>query len=168
MPVNFNDTLNVQAPKPTDARSMDFGEGASIPYASTATAISDILSAYRYQFLTVWCTSAAGVVAEYWWRAGTTDVDLEPKSTESYILNANGSITMIAPYYIIGISVQPTNTLSNLQIGTTSGGNDLEPGSAVAAGTNYTLDYGSRILTNTTIYFTGLATGTLILVDKKY
>jgi hypothetical protein len=168
MAIDFSDNFLTQANKPTDSRAMDYSSGSSVPYASISAATSEINAAYRYQFMTIWCTSPTGLITEYWWRSGTLDADLEPKTTESYTLNSNGSITMTAPYYIIGVSVQPPTLISNLQIGTTSGGNDLEPGSPVAAGANYTLTWGGRILTNTTIWFTGIVTGTLILIDKKF
>lgn len=168
MAITFNDNFAINAPKPIEAKNMDFAGGQSVPFASTAAAITAILAAYRYQYLTIWALAANSDPLEYWWRADTTDASLEPKSKESYTLNANGSITMIAPYHILSISVQPTNVLSALQIGTTTGGNDLEPGTAVSAGGTYTLSYNSRILSNTTIFFTGVATGTKIIVDKKF
>lgn len=168
MAILFNDNFQTRANKPTDSRYMDYSGGQGIPYASVAAAVSAVLAAYRYQYLTVWALAPNGDPLLYWWRADTTDASLEPKDKESYTLNATGTITMIAPYYVYSISVQPTNNIANLQIGTTIGGTDLEPGTAVNAGTTYTLAYGARILTNTTIFLTGLATGTKVIVDKKF
>lgn len=167
MSITLNDNISTHAPKPIEARSMDFSGGISVPYATLAAAKAAILSAYRHQYLTVWVIAANGDPLEYWWRADTTDASLEPKNKESFTLNADGSIVLNPPYRYGEIVVLPTNNLANLQIGTTVGGTDMEPGIAVTAGNAYTFSSVGYINSAKTIYFTGLATGTKILAYKS-
>ena len=67
MAIILNDNLSIQAPKAADAR---YG-----PHVNTATAISDVILANRYQGLVVGIIDGSSVV-EYWWRDGTADGNL--------------------------------------------------------------------------------------------
>lgn len=168
MSIPYNDNADIRAPKPIDARTMTISGGTAIPYASVAAANAAILLAYRCQYLTVWVLMNSDPTL-YWYRASTADIALEPKEKESYTLSADGSITLNPPYRIEGIVVLPTNNITNLQVGTTSGGIDLEPGSGpITAGSSYTLNYFPYITTATPIFFTGITTGTKIIVYKKF
>lgn len=168
MAIIFNDNLQINAPKPIDAKNMNFSGGAAIPYASVAAAISAIPSAYRHLYLTVWALAANGDALQYWWQIDLTDASLVPKDKESYTLNSDGSITFAAPYLFTHLVVLPTNNLSALKIGTTNGGGEYEPGAVVNAGTSYTLSLGQYAISGTTIWFNGLASGTKILAYKHF
>ena len=67
MSIILNDNLSIQAPKAADSR---FG-----PYADTATALTSIVTANRFQGLVVGIT-IGGQVVEYWFRDGTADSNL--------------------------------------------------------------------------------------------
>jgi hypothetical protein len=67
MAIILNDNLSIQAPKASDSR---FG-----PYADTATALTSVILANRYQGLIVGVITG-GQVVEYWFRDGTADVNL--------------------------------------------------------------------------------------------
>jgi len=67
MAILLNDNLSIQAPKAADSR---FG-----PYANTATALTSIVTANRFQGLVVGIT-VGGQVVEYWFRDGTADSNL--------------------------------------------------------------------------------------------
>lgn len=168
MATTLNDNVAVHADKPIDARSMDFAGGISVPFANIAAANAAVNQAFRYQYLTVWILAANGDPIEHWWRADTNDSSLEPKDTESYTFNTDASISLKAGYNYQEFVVLPTTNIANLQIGTTLGGNDLEAGSAVLAGTSYKLGNLSYPTSTTSIFFTGLSTGTKIRVYKKF
>lgn len=168
MAIVFNDNLAINAPKEIDARKMNFTGGASVPYASVAAAVAAIPSAYRHLYLTIWALAANGDPLQYWWQADLTDASLVPKNKESYTLNSDGSITFAAPYLFTHLVVLPTNNLTTLKIGTTNGGGEYEPGTAVGAGTSYTLSLGEYSIAGTTVWFNGLATGTKILAYKHF
>lgn len=168
MSVTLNDNISTHAPKPIEARSMDFSGGISIPYASLAAAKTAIPSAYRHQYLTIWVLATNGDPLEYWWRADTTDASLEPKNKESFTLNTDGSIVLNPPYRYGDIIVIVTNNIATLKIGTTVGGGELEPGAAVTTTTPYTFSSVGYVGSARTIYFTGVTTGTKILVYKNF
>lgn len=170
MAIPLNDNIATRSNKPADSRVMDFAGGISVPYASIAAAKSAIDPFYRCQYLTVWAQAANGDPLEYWWRVDTTDASLEPKGKESYTLNTDGSLLLLPQYNYEDIVVLPTNNIANLMIGTTSGGGELEPGTAILANTAYKLGGSSLgyLTSATSIFFTGVATGTKILIYKKY
>lgn len=169
MAITFNDNMGINAPKHIDARSMNFTGGVSAPYTSVAAANAAVLSAYRHQYLTCWVT-LNGDPIEHWWRASTADGSLEPKWKDSWVLNADGSVALPVGYRVKGIVVLPTNTISNLLIGTAPGGSDLEPGSgSITGGTgSYDLAYSRYIVSATNIYFTGITNNTKVLVFKEF
>lgn len=167
MAITVNDNFQVNSPKGIDAKYSKFSGGTYQPWASSAEAISNIVSAYRYQYLTVLCLMNGDPI-EYWWRIDTTDASLEPKNKESYTLNGTGTITLGAGYLYKTIVVLPTTTISNLQIGTTLGGTDIEPGAAVTGGTAYVLDYPTYTASSKTLYFTNPTSGTKILLYKTF
>ena len=167
MAITFNDNLQINAPKPADAKYMNFTGGIAQPWASVAAANAGINAAYRYQYLTIFVLMNGDPI-EFWYRTGTADGNLEPKTKESYTLNANGSITLTANYAYNRIVVLPINNLSNLTIGTTNGGTDIEPGIPVTVGVPYSLDYPFYYLSNTPIFFGGIASGTKILLYKTF
>jgi len=168
MAITFNDNMGINAPKAIDARNMNFTGGASVPYTSVAAANTAVLSAYRHQFLTCWITLNGDPIL-HWWRASTADGSLEPKDKDSWILNADGSIALPVLYRVKAIVVIPSTSITNLQIGTTVGGSDLEPGTgAITSGQSYTLTYSNYIASATNMYFTGITTGTKILVYKEF
>jgi len=74
MAIILNDNLSIQAPKSADSR---YG-----PYTDTATAISSVTAANRYQGLVVGI-SGSGSVVEYWWKDGTADAQLVLKVESS-------------------------------------------------------------------------------------
>ena len=85
MAIILNDNLSIQAPKAADAR---YG-----PHVNTATAISDVILANRYQGLVVGIIDGSSVV-EYWWRDGTADGNLIIKvdsTANTAINNANAA-----------------------------------------------------------------------------
>jgi len=167
MAITLNDNVQINAPKVLDNKYMKFSGGTTQPWASSAEAVTNILSAYRYQYLTVLCLMNGDPV-EYWWRTGTADGNLETKSKESYTFNSSSSITLTTGYLYDRIIVLPANNLTNLIIGTTNGGNDIEPGTPVTGGDVYTLSYPQYINASTTLYFGNLATGTKILLYKTF
>jgi hypothetical protein len=67
MPINLNDNLQVQAPKPADNR---YG-----PYESTAEALAAVPAGSRYKGLILGVLSD-DVVQNYWFKAGIEDEDL--------------------------------------------------------------------------------------------
>lgn len=170
MAIPLNDNIATRSNKPTDSRAMDFAGGVSAPFASIAAAISAINVAYRYQFLSIWAKAANGDSLEYWWRVDTTDASLEPRTKESYTFNSDNSVILSAGYNYGDIIIIPTNNISNLQIGTTPGGSEISPSTAILTTDppykiSSTLGY---LKANTTIYFTGLVTGTKILIYKAF
>lgn len=167
MAITLNDNISTHAPKPVEARSMDFQSGSAIPFANIAAALTAVIQAFRHQYLTIWALAANGDPLEYWWRTGTSDGALEPKSKESVTLDTDGFITLLSGYKYDTFVVLPTNTLSNLIIGTSNGGTDIEPGAPVSAGVPYVLSYPKYVTTNTPLYFGGLAAGTKIIAYKK-
>lgn len=167
MSIILNDSLQINAPKAVDSKYMKFSGGITQPYASNTEVNSTILSAYRYQYLVV-LAFMNGDPVEYWYRGGTADGNLETKSKESYTFNTSASVTLSAGYLYNKIIILPQNNITNLIIGTTNGGNDIEPGTAVNASTVYTLDYPNYIVTATPIYFGNLSSGTKILLYKTY
>lgn len=70
--IPLSTSVLVGTQKPTDAR---YG-----PYASTALALADLTSVYRYKGLTVGIETG-GVITEYWFNDGIADTDFVPKST---------------------------------------------------------------------------------------
>jgi hypothetical protein len=166
MAIIFNDNAQINAPKHIDAKYMKFSGGVAQPYASAAEAISTVLAAYRYQYLTVLCLMNGDAV-EYWWQGGTADGNLIPKSKESYNFNTSSSVALINNYTYTRIVILPVNTITNLIIGTTNGGTDIEPGTAVGAGTAYTANI-SIYASASTLYFGGLSSGTKILLYKDF
>lgn len=167
MSITINDSLQNNSPKHLDAKYMKFSAGVCQPWASVSEAQSSILLSYRYQFLTILCLMNSDPV-EFWWRAGTADLNLEPKSKESYTLNSSGSVQLTAGYLYNKIVILPTATTTSLLIGTTNGGNDIEPGVNIASGDTYTLDFPFYTGAATTIYFTNVASGTKILLFKTF
>lgn len=167
MPITINDNLQTNAPRHIDNKYMTLSGANSIPYANSAAAIAAVNGAYRYQYLTVLCLMNGDPV-EYWWRGGTGDGNLETKSKESYTLNGTGAIALLPNYLYHNIVVLPTNSIANLQIGTTPGGTDIEPGAAVSGGANYTLAYPIYITSATSLYFSNVTTGTKIVLYKTF
>lgn len=167
MAITLNDNVSTHAPKPIDARNMDFSGGSAIPFSSVAAALTAVPSAFRHQYLTLWALAPNGDPLEYWFRQDTQDSSLEPKSKESYTLSTDGTIVLKPPYKYDSIVVLPTVNITTLKIGTSSGAGDLEPGTAVLAGSTYTLGYNQYVGANTTIFFTGLTANTKILAYKK-
>lgn len=167
MAITFNDNIQINAPKVLDNKYMKFAAGTTQPWANAAEAVTNILSAYRYQYLTVLCLMNGDPI-EYWWRTGTADGNLETKGRESYTFNSSNSITLAQNYLYTHFIVLPTITITNLIIGTTNGGTDLEPGAAVSASTRYVLNYSDFPVSSTTIYFGNLTSGTKILAFKTF
>jgi hypothetical protein len=167
MSITLNDSLKINAPKHIDAKYMKFSGGITQPYANLAEALVAIPSAYRYQYLTVLCV-INGDPLECWWFGGTADAFLQTKNRDSYILNSNNSVTLLAGYMYTKIVVLPTNNLTNLIIGTTSGGTDIEPGIDVTAGGVYTSNIGIYAKSNINIFLGGITTGTKVLLYKSF
>jgi hypothetical protein len=71
--IPLSGSILVGTQKPTDAR---FG-----PYASTALALADLTSVYRYKGLTVGIETG-GVITEYWFKDGTQDTNFVAKSLD--------------------------------------------------------------------------------------
>ena len=167
MAITFNDNLQLNAPKCLDAKYMKFSGGLTQPYASAADAYTTIISSYRYNFLTV-LALMNGDPVEYWWQGGLLDVNLVPKSKESYNINTSGSIALLNNYLYTTIVVIPSGNITNLIIGTTGvGSNDIEPGQAVTAGTNYVISTAIYGL-STTLYFGNTNTNCKILLYKTF
>jgi hypothetical protein len=167
MSIIINDNFQTNAPKHIDAKYMTFISGNCVPWPSSAAAVSGINVSYRFQYLTVLCIMNGDPV-EYWWRTGTADGNIEPKSKESYTLNGTGTITLMNNYFYNTIVILPTNNTTNLQIGTTVGGNDIENGTNINAGDSYTLNFPFYTAIPTTIYFTNISTGTKVLLYKTF
>lgn len=169
MAIPLNDNIATRSNKPSDSRVMDFAGGLSVPFASVAAALSAINSAYRCLYLTIWAKASNGDPLEYWWKNDLTDGSLEPKNKESITLNGDSSLTLLPGYNYQDIIVVPTSTLTNLKIGTTNGGGELEPGTAVTAGATYKLAGSLGYITSSTsLFFAGILTGTKILIYKKF
>lgn len=167
MAIIVNDNFQSNSPKHIDAKYMKFTGGQQQPYASPAEAVSTILSAYRYKYLTVLCLMNGDPV-EYWWQIDTTDASLLPKSKESYNISANGSITPTPGYLYDRIVILPTVNIASLLVGTSNGASDIEPGTAITAGSAYTISYPKYINAATSFWFTGVTANTKVLFYKTF
>lgn len=168
MAITLNDNLQINAPKHIDAKYITFISGVAQPWPSAAAAVAGINSAYRYQYLTVLCLMNSDPV-EYWWRAGTADAQLETKNRESYgFTGTTAAISLISPYYYDRIVVLPTSNLTNLQIGTTLGGTDIEPSAAVTSTIGYSAGVSLYTYASTTLYFTNIVNSTKIILYKTF
>jgi hypothetical protein len=167
MSIILNDNIQYNAPKQADAKYMKFSGGIAQPYTSTAEAISTILLAYRYQYLTV-LILMNGDPVEYWWQGSTADGSLVTKSKESYTFNSTNSIVLTTNYLYHKIAILPANNITGLIIGTSLGGTDIEPGTNLSAGVPQVYSIGYYILFPTTFYFGNLSTGTKILLYKEF
>jgi hypothetical protein len=78
--IPLSGSVLVGTQKPVDAK---FG-----PYGTTAEALADISSGYRYVGLTIGIRPAGGAVAEYWFKNGILDTDFVLKSD----FDANGNL----------------------------------------------------------------------------
>jgi hypothetical protein len=167
MAINFNDNIQVNAPKSADAKYMKFSGGLTQPYSSTADAYSTIISAYRYQFLTV-LALMNGDPVEYWWQGGLGDNNLVPKNKESWNINSSGDINLLNGYLYTTIVIIPTGNITNLLIGTTgAGSSDIDFGSNITAGVPYIVNisiYGA----STTLSFSNTNTNCKVLLYKHY
>jgi hypothetical protein len=167
MAITFNDNAQINAPKPIDAKYMKFSAGVAQPYASVAEANATILSVYRFQYLTV-LVLMNGDAVEHWYQGGTADVNLLPKSKESYTISTiSATIPLLNNYLYTKIVILPINTITNLIIGTSIGGGDIEPGVALGVGSTYVADI-SIFGLSTTLFFGGLSATTKVILYKTF
>jgi hypothetical protein len=97
MALILNDNIQNNSPKSLDAKYTRFTSGITRSYSSTSEAISSIPVSFRSVGLTV-LINVASVNVEYWWRAGTADGDLVPKSTSvsasAPLISTSGNLTI--------------------------------------------------------------------------
>lgn len=115
-----NDAFDCRSPKPLDKRYL---KNEIIPYTSVAEVNTAIVSAYRYQGLTVLIGSI-----EYWYIGGITDGHLVPKIAGNIILTltADGFYTFPTGTLIVALVVTPDVDI-NFKAGSTVGGEDFVP-----------------------------------------
>lgn len=85
----LNDNFTLNAPKDIDDRKGKLSIGVQVPYVSLSEANSAIVSSRRFIGLTVLINNGTGV-KEYWYKNGTTNNDLEQKTT-----SVTGGITSV-------------------------------------------------------------------------
>lgn len=95
MAIKLNDNIFTDAPKPSDSR---YGI-----YSSLENALSSVLISNRYQGLTVGILTE-GVVSEYWFKNGITDLDLIAKIPDSFIVR-HDFVDGIPSYNYLGKAV---------------------------------------------------------------
>lgn len=147
---NFNDNIQIAAPKDIDNRRGKFFGGVWLPYTNVAEANVTVLPAYRSIGLTV-IIDVAGETKEYWWKEGITDVDLIDKnpSMGGIVTAENGLSLSGANNVVLGGSLLNNTTI-------TAGAFNFTLGKFTIYGTGLInlYNYGSGT-------FTGVATKTL-------
>lgn len=154
-----NDAFDCRAPKPLDKRYL---KNEIIPWVSVAEVNAGIVSAYRYQGLTVLIGSV-----EYWYIGGITDNHLVPKATGSVILTltADGFYTFPTQSLIVALIVTPDVTI-NFKAGSSVGAEDFVPTVQLAGGTAAALAVFLVRNAGQNIYFGGISGSNTTIVIK--
>lgn len=154
-----NDAFDVRAPKPIDKRYL---KNETIPWVSVAEVNTAIVSAYRYQGLTVLIGSL-----EYWYIGGIADGNLIPKTTGSVILtfSADGFYTFPTQVLIVALIVTP-NVLINFKAGSSVGAEDFIPTIQLTGGIAAALAVFLVRNAGQNIYFGGISGSSTTVVIK--
>jgi hypothetical protein len=154
-----NDAFDCRAPKPLDKRYL---KNEIIPWVSTAEVNAGIVSAYRYQGLTVLIGSV-----EYWYIGGTTNSHLVPKATGSVILTltSDSFYTFPTQSLIVALIVTPDTTI-NFKAGSSVGAEDFVPTIQLAGGVAAALAVFLVRNAGQNIYFGGISGSNTTVVIK--
>jgi hypothetical protein len=153
MSIILNDNLSIQAPKAADSR---FG-----PYADTATALTSIVTANRFQGLVVGIT-IGGQVVEYWFRDGTADSNLILKVDNT----ANTANTVAIAAYVQANTANTVAISAYVQANTA---NTVAIASYVQANTATIIGQAAYSAANTKLPLVGgTVTGNLIISTTGY
>lgn len=164
MAITTNDNLQNNSGKSLDNKYLKSG---LFVYASVAEAQTLVLQAYRSRGLTV-LIDDGGIATEYWWRDGTSDVQLIKKNSattvnkDDFTLTGNGSRTVIGD--IVYIRVKPTSELTGFKVGKTLNAEDVIGTVTVPAGVWSSYIIALYFETNTTLYFGGVTSSTDIAI----
>lgn len=148
MGIILNDSLRVNAPKPTDARYM---KNETIPWVSAAEVNAAIPAAYRHRGLTVLIGDS-----EFWYNGGTADVNLVKKSNTDIVLQlaADGFYEFPSDVLVTWVIAKP-NIDINIGLGAQAPGDLTE--SFIGANISYPFNIGLWRDAGQRIYFSGIA-----------
>lgn len=158
MSIQVNDSIRVNAPKPTDARYLKAETTAWVSAAEVNTAIP---LPYRHPGMTVLIGTS-----EYWYVGGVADVNLVKKSNTDIILNltADGFYQFPADALIAALVVTPDVDIA-LSIGASAPG-DLYSGLVLGAGISSPINLMLWRNASQRIYFSGLAGSVTKIIIK--
>ena len=154
-----NDAFDIRAPKPIDKRYL---KNETIPWVSVAEVNTEIVSAYRYQGLTVLIGNR-----EYWYIGGIADGNLIPKSDNDTIINltADGFYTFPIASLIVALVITPDIDI-NFKAGSTVGGEDFVPTIPLEGGTSAALAVFLLRNAAQNMYFGGISGSNTTIVIK--
>jgi hypothetical protein len=151
--------------------------GVTTPYVSTAEANASVNINFRHKGKTVIIDDGSGP-KEYWWKAGTANVDLVLKDQTGVAglnefiypwkieTSINVNYTIVDDTMAIRIVVIPLAEF-NLFVGITPGGSEVVPGVPMLAGQANVVDIAVPAWgADQTIYFTGITGFVRLLIYR--
>lgn len=109
MAVVIQDNFGLAAAKAVDNRYGKLSSGGvSIPYTNVSEVYTAIPLVYRHRGLTVAVEDGSGGIQEYWWKNGTTNPDLVPKS--GAVTNADNGLSVVGGFVKLGGALTQTTT----------------------------------------------------------